>query len=257
MERLRPEIMAVLAEAALCDTTSHYHQLARQLGISTMGVYRAIQRLRAVGGWYTPLVEVNCLHCGQPMFSRPPGPLSRKLHSWCRLPRIRQQHTGHHARFRARVDSATLQQVRDAQAEWQRRRWPNRPADERQLSLERLHEVTKQAQAITRELAENRGARWTSDEDEYMLTHRHLSYRDIALTLGRSTWAVHARLKNLAKLGIKVPPAPRSPGGARRRSSQPATQPHSLSLNEPPADSLPTSANRPYRHPNAQTGGPS
>ncbi len=77
---------------------------------------------------------------------------------------------------------------------------------------------------ITLTVADQRGARWTEDDDRYILANPEQPARELALALGRTSWAVYRRRRKLRRqvedTGPPHPdrqPAPRNPGAPRAR----------------------------------------
>jgi hypothetical protein len=98
--------------------------------------------------------------------------------------------------------------------------WPMRPEEERQALLERWHEADRRDSGLTREVAEQRGEMWTADDEGYLLEHRSMPAREVALALERTLWAVRNRrsklLRSLACLRpLRPSPSARMPVAMR------------------------------------------
>ena len=52
---------------------------------------------------------------------------------------------------------------------------------------------------ITREAADNHRSRWTEDEELYVLANLGIAAREVALALGRTSYAVYARRQHLLR----------------------------------------------------------
>lgn len=78
---------------------------------------------------------------------------------------------------------------RDRQRE-QRQGWT---PDEWAPVLARLHDADLRDYDVTLPVATARGARWTADDDAYVLEHRDDPAREVALYLGRTLWGVRSR----------------------------------------------------------------
>lgn len=219
MNRLTLSDLAYIAERVLLDSPPvNATQVARNLGRAYSTVVKAVRRIEHAGGWYTPLTWVSCSECGEPLLSPARG-TRRTAHLACHAARsarysrdMRLRHPGYSTPFTARwreTHPREARRLRDAERARRKARWPNLPDVERRGILERAHVTDRRDYPITLEVADARGAPWSSDEDDYVLEHLADSARDVGLVLGRTLWAVRARrtvLRERARQsGIIVP----------------------------------------------------
>lgn len=99
-----------------------------------------------------------------------------------------------------RRNPGALNAQREADKAKRREKWPELPAKERQASLTKVHEADARDYLITADLAASSGMPWTTEEDQYVLEHLREPARGVAITLGRSLWAVRNRRVRLRRM---------------------------------------------------------
>jgi len=212
MEYLSLDDMAAIAAVA-DDPAQCIADLARRLGRPYFTVNKAVHRVREAGGWYTRLVWIDCIECGQPLLSRSDGGRGhRTAHPDCERARIarwarerRELHPGLSTPYVRKWKAEhpdELAAIREREKEQARAQWPSLPEEKRAAMLDKLHESDRRDYPITLELASARGDIWDPDEDQYILEHQHEPARDVALHLERTLWGVRGRKVRLRKMGL-------------------------------------------------------
>lgn len=242
---------AQVAAIAWADDAESTPALAIRLGLPYFTVNHRRRTIRRAGYWGCDLRWDACAVCGAPLAgfaSRAP----RAAHPACeparraakqrrrraeRAPgalstpyvrRWRADHPDEHRELRAR-ERARM-----------RERWPELPAEEREASLDHVHEADARDQELTRARANNDGTIWTEAEDRYLIEHPDQSARDAGLALGRTLYAVRSRRVALRKRGLIAEATARGrtttrtrPTPAARESASPAPAPSTVAGSTP------------------------
>lgn len=198
--------LAALAFAANNVTTA---ALARQLDKPYFTVAHARQKLRRDGGWLCRLVWLACTECGQPLASATAP--KRTAHPWCeasrgaRFSRERRSRrapgslsTPYVAQWR-REHPDRNRALREHDKARMRAQWPALSLKEQEALLDRLHAADRRDYPITLNEAAASHQPWTTEEDQYVLAHLRDPAREVALTLGRTLWAVRGRRVRLRR----------------------------------------------------------
>lgn len=200
---------SILSEVEGASAAATPAQLARSLGSPYFTVAKAVQRIRR-NGWTCRLVARPCIVFGLTLLS-PSGSRRRLMHPGCTPARAAERQRGYRRgphtpstrsvqRWRTEHPDE-LAAEREREKARQRERWPERPEEERASMLDRLHRSDWRDAALTRDDAEHSGEPWDAEEDAYVLAHLREPARDVALTLGRTLWAVRNRRARLRRLG--------------------------------------------------------
>ena len=194
--RLSPEDLAALA-AAPPDATPA--ELARALGRPYGSVHHALRRLRRAGGWYCPLAPAPCAECGLPVA----GPRGRLTHVACAPGRERRGERERRAWLTGAAPEAIERwgipdpaacAARRARERAHAARYYRALPDEHRAALAATWRTTdRREHDLTRRAAERHYDAWTDADDRYVLEHGHTPAREVALALGRTTWAVRRR----------------------------------------------------------------
>jgi hypothetical protein len=73
------------------------------------------------------------------------------------------------------------------------------PEERRAALFAKWRATGRRDYAITLEVADQRGARWTEDDDRYILANMKAPARELALALGRTSYAVYRRRHKLRR----------------------------------------------------------
>ena len=205
---LTDEQMAILVDLADDHTRA---EIAQALSASYFAVHKAVQRVRA-RDWAVRLVYVACAVCGRPVVSATTARRKVCVSSDCRRLRI-------NARARRRGEDHPGQSTPYVRA-WRGRnpgkvlaariretdRWRGKPHVLTPEQKQRHNAVANRGQKAknerTRELADNHGQAWSSDDDQYIVDHQIETNTALAYTLGRTAHAVHHRRTFLRKRGV-------------------------------------------------------
>lgn len=204
-----PLTEAQLTAIAWADPALSTPELARQINAPYFTVNHARKRMAGPYGWHCRLKLVTCVHCQRRLLVSAAS--TRTSHAACRQhainARLRAARTipGHAtstagvARWRAAHPEANAAlRARDA-SRITAERWPLLPPEQQQSFLAKRHEADARDQQTTAKHATQNGARWTEDEDRYVLDTLHLPAREQALHLGRSLWSVRHRRMTLKR----------------------------------------------------------
>lgn len=153
--------------------------LACALGVPYNTVANARWRYRREG-WTCGVQYVACEHCGDVLTNNLPANASRRYHPACKVPGLQWvMRTG-------RV-----------------RRWGAMSEAQREAIRDRGNAYQVDAQDASVPVAVNRGARWSADEDAYLLERFDLdTTATLAQALGRTYRSVIARRHTLRVKGI-------------------------------------------------------
>lgn len=182
--------------------------LAERLGRPYFTVAHARQVLHRRGGWWTPIEIVACTECGAVLVAAPQRRLT--AHPACSPSRAARYSRIARAEGRAAISTPYVaafrrayperaQELRDQEKARMRESWPDLPYQERQTILAKAHAADQRDYPVTLAEASANGDRWTSDDEAYVLSHLREPARQVALTLGRTLWAVRSRRLHLRR----------------------------------------------------------
>ena len=158
----------------VCQPETPPRVLAHTLGILPQRVRSIRHRVR--NGWTVAVSYRPCMVCGQMMTIGGHVRRDRTYHRDCRAQALRDMGRRHDTDRFARMD-------------------PERLAARRSFGLQHERRVNTETQAR----AAHHGARWTREEDAALLAHGTGNDRDLAVTLGRSLYAVRHRTNVLKR----------------------------------------------------------
>lgn len=220
LDRLSDDELAAIAWA---DDAIPTAEIARRLGTGYHTVYAARRRIREAGGWRCPLQTVACAHCDAPLLTSAAPGHARTVHVGCRpafdrerqrrnLQRLEGARPGtlyaRVKRFRAKhPDAARALQQRAQAATRERRRAVLRADPERAAPVfvalkERL--LAAQQESVAR--ADQRGARWSAEDDRRVAEAPDETLPALAAELRRTVYAVNHRRYRLRAWGRMDPP---------------------------------------------------
>ncbi len=217
VERLTDAQMAEIATAPSVESDA---ALATRLQRQYHTIRKARRRLRAAGGWMTPLLWNTCTECGKPV-ATPAGPIQRQRLAHVACAGARNVRYSRQARVRrpglsTRSVRAFRQQQPEAFAASRERerarfreQWPTLRPAQRQALLAPAHAADQRDYQITLELAEWQGAPWTADDDRYLIEYPNQAARLAGLALGRTIWSIRRRRVQLRRQGL-LPPGSRT-----------------------------------------------
>lgn len=153
-------------------------QLAESLGVRASTVHAARWRFRRQG-WTCAVRYVPCRHCGVPFTRRGRRDSRREYHDGCR-PEARRA-------IQKRLD---------------RRRWERMPPEARNVILDRAHDDEAEHQAASQKTAVQHMSRWKEHEEAVLIDRAGEPLHLLARDLGRTLWAVRARVWKLRERGL-------------------------------------------------------
>jgi DNA-binding MarR family transcriptional regulator len=151
------------------DQNTSLAELARRFGCPPSTVSMAAKRIRD-RGWTCTVSFGVCSVCRKSFTRQGHKAGRREYHRECRPQALKQLNTG-----------------------YDERRWREADDETRRILLDRAHAYTRQHQAESLERATNRGARWQSWEDDFLLANPEMTTSEVASELGRTLYAVTAR----------------------------------------------------------------
>lgn len=180
-------------------------EIAKARGKQYFTVLKALSRARS-GAIRSVLHPVPCVVCGEVV----QGPRGREVHPGCHQEKVRrksarrrrenpdQKSTAYVRKWR-RENPEANSLLRDREKALRREQIAALPVEERLAMAEKVHAADVRDQEITAPRAVRGGEEWTAEEDRIILERRKDPARDVALTLGRTLWAVRHRRSRLLK----------------------------------------------------------
>lgn len=184
------EVLAMIAAAAPTATPV---QLARELGVPAYLVGWHLRRFRQRGGWYSDLKLPPCTECDQPVV----GPPKQITHIACLPARKARWVREKRHRFHAEAPSDAREAQRRRELQHATRYFHALPPERKAALFEKWQATVLRDYEITREVADSNKAPWTEDDDCYLLANEKQAARELALALGRTSWAVYRRRSRL------------------------------------------------------------
>ena len=152
-----------------------------------------LRRFRRAGGLYCELKLPPCTECGRPVI----GPPKRITHTAC-IP-VRKARWVREQRRRVTATAApdVLEARRERELALATSYFQNLPPERKAALFAKWRAAGRRDYAITLEVADQRGATWTEDDDRYILANPRQPGRELALALGPTSWAVYRRRQKL------------------------------------------------------------
>lgn len=178
----RPKGSAHLAEETIWAIVQHPEMpapaLGRLLGLSESTVRNRRWEMRE-HGWSCSVEYKACLACGETVTVT--ASMSRKFpyHRDCRPGALKA--------INSRLD---------------KERWRSLSPEQKATKLDAAHEFEFDKQQELLDKATNQFARWTEDEEAFLLQNRHRTAYVLAEELGRSLYAVRMRIAVLRRRGL-------------------------------------------------------
>lgn len=211
----------MLAAIASAPPTATPAQLARDLGLPAYLVGWHLRRFRRHGGWYCELKLPPCTECGEPVI----GPPKQITHAACIPARQARWVWEKRRRFHAEAPAEAREALRRRELEHATRYFHALPAERKAVLFAKWHATATRDYQITRDVADSHKAPWTEDDDRYILANLEQPARELALALGRTSWAVYKRrswLRHQRALEAAQEVSPAETAPPARRSARPA-----------------------------------
>ncbi len=170
-------------------------ELAHDLALPRELVAWNLRRFRSEGGWFCVLKLPPCTECGGPVV----GPPKLMTHQACLPARKARWVREKRQQLKATLSPEALTERRDREREGCKRYYQSLPPERQAFLFAKWLTTTLREYQITREAADNHHSRWTEEDELYVLANLGIAAREVALALGRTSYAVYARRQHLLR----------------------------------------------------------